>query len=155
MYRKHNTRATQHRKCKVSWLAVKVNNSTYKNASVFYTCWIWNILTSSLHVLDIWRYLHLMWQYIHHHQILVWFQFQSVDPSDWKVMSSVDMTNQLSVHVVFLIQTADQSLIGGAGRWVVGWDCIFKKAKQKKNRRQQTENKTQLVAIIIFSKRCL
>ena len=34
----------------------------------------------------------------------------------WLVMSSNDTTNSLSAHVVFLIQTTDQSLIGISGR---------------------------------------
>ena len=48
-------------------------------------------------------------------------------PIHWTVMSSDDTINLLSAHVVFLIKTGDQSLIGGAGRWVDWGDYTIKK----------------------------
>ena len=48
----------------------------------------------------------------------------------------------LSAQVVFLIKTADQSLIGVASRWVDGWDRAIKKVK--KVERQVSENRTRL-----------
>ena len=44
-----------------------------------------------------------------------------------------DTTNLLFAHVVFLIQTADQSFIGVAGRW----DHAIKKAKKKKEKKEK------------------
>ena len=40
-------------------------------------------------------------------------RFQSADCSAWPIMSSDDMTNPLSAHIVFLIKKADRS------RWLI------------------------------------
>ena len=52
-------------------------------------------------------------------------------------------TIRLSVYVVFLIQTADQSLIEFASRWVDRWDHTIKKVKKKK-KSTPTDNRTRL-----------
>ena len=53
---------------------------------------------------------------------------------------------RLSAHIVFLIQTAQQSLIGVPSQRVDGWDRTIK----IKCWRQQTENRTLLLTIIMI-----
>ena len=56
-------------------------------------------------------------------------------PTRWSIFFN-DTTNPLSAHIMFLIQTADQLLIGVAGRW----DRTIKKAKKKKKKKKEIDD---------------
>ena len=66
-------------------------------------------------------------------------------PLDW-LHHQMAWSIFLYAHVVFLIQTADQLLIG-VGSWCVDrWDLLIKKVKKKK-KNQTPINKTQDIAL--------
>ena len=72
-----------------------------------------------------------LWQYIRLYQNLRRLSFNLLTvPLSW-LCHRMTWLIYLSAHIVFLIQTADQTLIRVPSRWVDGWDRTIKKVKKK------------------------